>query len=53
MNLESEILTVAEKFLPQINLVLTVPGIQSFSAIAIIGEFGVDMTVFETPRHLC
>jgi len=53
MNLESEILTVAEKFLPQINLVLTVPGIQSFSAIAIIGEIGVDMTVFETSRHLC
>ncbi|MDR0794614.1 MAG: IS110 family transposase [Tannerella sp.] len=52
-NLESEILTVAEKFLPQINLVLTVPGIKDFSAIAIIGEIGVDMSVFETSRHLC
>jgi len=52
-NLESEILNVAEKFLPQANLVLTVPGIKSFSAIAIIGEIGVDMTVFETSRHLC
>jgi transposase len=52
-NLESEILTVANKFLPQINLVLTVPGIKSFSAIAIIGEIGVDMSVFETSRHLC
>ena len=52
-NLESEILAVAEKFLPQINLVLTVPGIQTFSAIAIIGEIGVDMSVFETARHLC
>jgi len=53
MNLESEILSVAEKYLPQINLVLTVPGIQTFSAIAIIGEIGVDMSVFETSRHLC
>jgi transposase len=53
MNLESAILDLAEKYLPQINLVLTVPGIQSFSAIAIIGEIGVDMSVFETSRHLC
>jgi len=53
MNLESEILTVAEKYLPQINLVSTVPGIQTFSAIAIIGEIGVDMSVFPTSRHLC
>jgi len=52
-NLESEILSVAEKFLPQINLVSTVPGIQSFSAVAIIGEIGADMSVFETSRHLC
>jgi Transposase and inactivated derivatives len=52
-NLESEVLSLAEKFLPQVNLVLTVPGIQSFSAIAIIGEIGVDMSVFPTSRHLC
>ena len=52
-NLESEILSVAEQFLPQINLVSTVPGIQSFSAVAIIGEISVDMSVFETSRHLC
>lgn len=53
LNLESEILTVAEKFLPQINLVLTVPGIQTFTAVAVIGEIGVDMSVFETSRRLC
>jgi len=52
-NLESEILTISEKFLPQINITLTAPGIQSFSAIAIIGEIGVDMSVFETSRNLC
>lgn len=52
-NLESAILGLSQKFLPQVNLVSTVPGIQSFSAIAIIGEIGVDMSVFETSRHLC
>jgi transposase len=52
-NLESAILNIAEKFLPQINLIVTVPGIRTFSAIAIIGEIGVDMSVFETSRHLC
>jgi transposase len=53
VNLESEILTVAEKFLPQINRVTTVPGVQTFAAVAVIGEIGVDMSVFETSRHLC
>ena len=53
LNLESEILSVAGNFMPQLNLVVTVPGIQSFSGVAIIGEIGVDMSVFETSRHLC
>jgi len=53
MNLDSEILAVAEKYLPQVNLISTVPGIQTLSAIAIIGEIGVDMSVFATSRHLC
>ena len=52
-NLESEILAVAEKYLPQIDLVSTAPGFQSYSSIALIGEIGVDMSVFETSRHLC
>jgi transposase len=52
-NLESEILTIAEKFLPQVDLVATTPGLRAFSAIAVIGEIGVDMSVFETSRHLC
>jgi len=52
-NLESIILTVVEKYLPQLNLVLTVPGIQTFSSIAVIGEIGVDMSVFPTSKHLC
>jgi transposase len=53
MNLESLILFVVEKYLPQLNLVLTVPGIQTFSSIAVISEIGVDMSVFPTSKHLC
>ena len=53
LNLESIILATAEKYLPQLNLVLTVPGIQSFAAIGIISEIGVDMSVFPTSKQLC
>ena len=53
LNLESVILAVAEPFLPQINLVSTVPGIREFSAIALIAEIGTDMSVFPTAKHLC
>ena len=52
-NLESLILTTAEKYLPQLNLVMTVPGIRSFAAIGIIFEIEVDMSVFPTSKHLC
>ena len=53
LNLESLILSVSEKYLPQLNLVLTAPGIKTFSAITIISEIGVDMSVFPTSKHLC
>ena len=53
LNVESLILTVAEKYIPQIDLVSTVPGIQTFAAIGIISEIGVDMSVFPTSKHLC
>ena len=52
-NLESLILSTAEKYIPQLNLVMTAPGIQSFAAIGIISEIGVDMSVFPTSKHLC
>ena len=32
---------------------MTVPGIQSFAAIGILSEIGVDMSVFPTSKHLC
>ncbi len=52
-NLESCILKITEKYLPQIEIVSSAPGIKSFSAIAIISEIGVDMSVFRTAKHLC
>ena len=53
LNLESLILTTAEKYLPQLNLVMTAPGIQSFAAISIISEIGVGMPAFPSSKHLC
>jgi hypothetical protein len=52
-DLEAVIMEIAEPFNPQIELLVTVPGIQLFSAIAIIAEIGVDMSVFPTAKHLC
>ena len=52
-NLESLILSTAEKYLPQLNLVMTVPGIQAYSSISVISEIGVDMSVFPSSKHLC
>ncbi len=51
--LESLILTTAQKYLPQLELVMTLPGIQAYSAIGIISEIGVDMSVFPSSKHLC
>ena len=52
--LESLVLDIAAKYLPQLNLVLTVPGISDpFIAISLIAEIGVDMSVFPTAKHLC
>ena len=51
--LESLILSTAEKYLPQLDLITTVPGIQSFAAIGIFSEIGADMSVFPTSKHLC
>ncbi|MDE5754799.1 MAG: IS110 family transposase [Oscillospiraceae bacterium] len=52
-NLESLILSTAEKYLPQLRLIMTVPGIQSFAAIGILSEIGADISVFPTSKHLC
>jgi len=51
--LESVIRSLIEQYQAQVDLVLTVPGIQLFSAIAIISEIGVNMSVFPSAKHLC
>ena len=52
--LESLILDIAQAYLPQVELLLTVPGISdAFTAIRILAEIGADMSVFETSKHLC
>ena len=53
LNLEFLILTTAEKYLPQLALVMTSPGIQFFAAIGILSEIRVDMSVFPSSKHLC
>jgi transposase len=54
LNLESVILGIAQKYLPQLELILTVPGIGDiFTAASIIAEIGVDMSVFPSDKHLC
>ena len=52
-NLDSLILTTAEKYLPQLELIMTVPGIGAFSAIGVLSEIGSDMSVFPSSKHLC
>lgn len=52
-NLELLILSTAQTILPQLELVITVPGIQSYSTIGIISEVGVDMSMFPSSKHFC
>ena len=52
-NLESLIISTAEKYTSQLSLVMSVPGVQTFSAISVIAEIGVDMAVFPSSKHLC
>ena len=54
LNLESIILSLSEPYTKELELLLTVPSIKNiFTAIGIISEIGVDMSVFPTAKHLC
>ncbi|MDE6788017.1 MAG: IS110 family transposase [Ruminococcus sp.] len=53
VNLESVILSLAEKYSHQIEVISSAPGIDTFSSITIISEIGVDMSVFPTDKQLC
>ena len=51
--LESLIYKIAAKYQPQIDLLMTVPGISTpLTAIRILAEIGTDMSVFETAKQL-
>ncbi|MCF6095394.1 IS110 family transposase [Microaerobacter geothermalis] len=53
-DMESVILELAQPYLPQIELILSLPGIKDvFTAIAILGEIGVDMSAFLSHKNLC
>ncbi|WP_330671474.1 transposase [Anaeromicrobium sp.] len=53
-DLEKIILSLAESYSEEINLILTVPSFKNiFSAITVISEIGVNMDVFPTAKHLC
>jgi transposase len=53
-DLETIILSLAESYSEEINLILTVPSFKNiFSAIAVVSEIGVNMDVFLTAKHLC
>lgn len=53
-DLEKLILTLAETYTEQINLILTALGFHNiFSAIGLVSEIGVNMDAFPSARHLC
>jgi transposase len=53
-DIESVVLELVQPYLPQIELILSLPSIKDiFTAIAILGEIGVDMSAFISHKHLC
>jgi transposase len=53
-DLEAIILSLAESYLDEINLILSVPSFKNiYSAITVVSEIGVNMDVFPTAKHLC
>jgi len=53
-SLETLILKLAEPYMRQVELLLSVPGIsEPMTAIRILAEIGADMLQFESSKHLC
>lgn len=53
-DIESVVLDLVQPYLSQIQFILSLPGINDiFTAIAILGEIGVDMSVFLSNKHVC
>ena len=51
--LEEAILPLVAKYQNEINLLLTIPGVEDISAIYILSEIGSNMNVFVDDKHLC
>ena len=51
--LEKAILPLVANYQNEINLLLTIPGVQDVSAIYILSEIGSNMDVFVDDKHLC
>jgi transposase len=51
--LEEAIIPLLANYQNEINLLLTVPGVQDTSAVYILSEIGADMSVFVDANHLC
>ena len=51
--IEQQVLKLTVKYTEEINLLLTIPGINETSAIFIIAEIGTNMNVFIDDKHLC
>ena len=52
--IEDLILRLAEPYMHQLELLLTVPGVsEPMTAIRILAEIGADMNQFESSKHLC
>ena len=53
-NIEKEILRLAQPYSWQLDLIRTVPGFSAdpMTAIAVISEIGINMSVFPTAKHL-
>ena len=54
LNIEDEILRLAEPYQPLLELIQTVPGFSAdpLTAIAVLSEIGADMSVFPTAKNL-
>ena len=52
-NLENTILELVALYRTVLNIIMSTPGIDEFSAITILSEIGSDMSVFLSNKHLC
>lgn len=53
-DIENVVLELVQPYLRQIEIILSLPSIKDiFTAIAIIGEIGTDMSAFHSSKHLC